>query len=160
MISINGWQVPGYETRVNCGFKLAGEDLSGAGSFLISADNGIKAAVLSVSTKIPFVDESELGKLITLSKELDADGARVVSTVNSSVASAFKVRKVKFDGEVKATEIEDEKAWLVTFKLLEILSKSEREQQQLDQVANNNITAQAVDGHNNVQQQFEKIKEV
>lgn len=156
MISINGWQVPGYETRINCGFKLAGEDLSGAGSFLISADNGIKAAVLSVTTKVPFVDSSELAELITRSKALDESGARIVSTVNSDVATAFKVRKVKFDGEVKATEMEDVKGWSVNFKLLEVLSKSEREQQQLDQTASNNTSPQAADGHNNVQQQFDK----
>jgi len=157
MIYIGDWQVPGYETRVNCGFKLAGEDLSGAGSFLISTDAGVKAAVLSVTTKIPFIESSGLAKLINKSKALDENGARIVSIVNSDVATAFKVRKVKFDGEIKATELEDVKAWSVSFKLLEVISKSEREQQQLDAKANSNTKPQAKDGHNNVQAQFEKV---
>lgn len=157
MISIQGWQVPGYDTKINCGVKLAGEDLSGAGSYLISTDNGVKAAVLSVTTNIPFVDQKELEQLITKAKELDENGARRIYTVNSDVASAYKVRKVKFDGEVKTNESEDVKGWIVTFKLLEVLSKSEREQQQLDNKTNSNINAQVSDGHNNVLAQFEQV---
>lgn len=157
MISINGWQVPGYDTKINCGVKLAGEDLSGAGSYLISTDSGVKAAVLSVTTNIPFVDHKELAQLITKAKDLDENGARKIYTVNSDVASAYKVRKVKFDGEVKTNEAEDVKGWIITFKLLEVLSKSEREQQQLDNKTNSNINAQVNDGHNNVLEQFEKV---
>ena len=154
-ISLDSWQVPGYQTKVNCGFKLAGEDLSGGGSYLVNSDNGVKAAVLSVVTHIPFVDKSELAELVTKSKSLDENGARVIRTVNSDVSEAFKVRKVKFDGQVKAVEDEEVKAWVVTFKLLEVLSKSEREQQQLDGKAVENTQTQAVDGHNSVQQSFD-----
>ena len=156
MISINSWQVPGYNTKINCGVKLAGEDLSGVGSYLISTDNGVKAAVLSVTTHIAFVDHKELAELITKAKDLDENGARKIYTVNSDVASAYKVRKVKFDGEVKTVEAEDVKGWIVTFKLLEVLSKSEREQQQLDNKTNSNTKTQANDGHNNVLEQFEQ----
>jgi len=155
MIALESWQVPGYETRINCGFKLAGEDLSGAGSYLINTDNGVKAAVLSVTTKIPMVEASELATLVSKAKELDENGARKIYTVTSDVATAYKVRKVKFDGEVKSIEIEDAKGWVVSFKLLEVKSKSEREQQQFDQKAASNTTEQATDGHNNVQKQFE-----
>ena len=155
MITLNSWPVPGYEIKIGCGFKLAGEDLSGAGSYLLSADNGVKAAVLSVTTKIPFIEKSDLAQLITRAKQLDEDGARIVSTINCDVAEAFKIRKAKFDGEIKAVEDEEVKAWIVTFKLLEVMSKSEREQQQLDAVAVENSQAQAADGHNSLQQQFE-----
>ena len=158
MISINGWQVPGYETKIKCGFKLIGDDLSGFGSFSLSSDNGVKAAVLSVVTKIPFVDKAELAELVTKAKELDENGARVISTVNCDVAEAFKVRKVKFDGEFNAIEDETLKAWVVNFKLLEVLSKSEREQQQLDGTAQENAQAQSTDGHNSLQQQFEHVE--
>jgi hypothetical protein len=156
MISIDSWQVPGYGTKVNCGIKLAGEDLSGAGSYLVTSDNGVKAAVVSVVTKIPYEDKKQLAQLVTKSKALDSNGARIVRTVNSDVTEAFKVRKVKFDGDVKATEDEEVKAWVVTFKLLEVLSKSEREQQQLDGKALENTNAQAVDGHKSIQQSFDK----
>lgn len=115
MIAIDSWQVPGYETRINCGFKLAGEDLSGAGSYLINTDNGVKAAVLSVTTKILTNDANELATLVSKAKELDDNGARKIYTVSSDIATAYKVRKVKFDGEVKTTEIEDAKGWVVTF---------------------------------------------
>jgi hypothetical protein len=92
---------------------------------------------------------------VTKSKALDDNGARVIYTVNSDVTEAFKVRKVKFDGDVKANDDEEVKGWVVTFKLLEVLSKSEREQQQLDGKAAENTQAQSVDGHNTVQQSFE-----
>ncbi|MCL1123294.1 baseplate complex protein [Shewanella surugensis] len=154
MITLDGWEVPGYETKVKCGFKLAGEDLSGAGSFLINADNGIKAAILTVTTKVPFVDVSKLEELVTKAKALDENGARVPYTINSDVASAFKVRKAKFDGEVLATEEDDVKAWTIAFKLTELLSKSEREQQQLDATAVSNTQSVSSDGHNAVQDKF------
>jgi hypothetical protein len=154
-ISLNGWQVPGYETKVSCGFKLAGEDLSGSGSFIVNSDNGVKASVVRVVTKVPYDEVNKLTELINRSKALDGNGARIILTVNSDITNAFKVRKVKFDGDVKAAEDEKVKAWNVTFSLLEVLSKSEREQQQLDGKAHENINAQAVDGHNNIQQSFE-----
>lgn len=157
MITIGGWQVPGYSTKINCGFKLAGDDLSGYGSFSMSSDNGVKAAVLSVVTHIPFIDKTELAELVTKSKTLDANGARAVMTVNSDVSESFKVRKVKFDGEVKAVEDEEVKAWVVSFKLLEVLSTAERNQQQIDGTAAENTKTQAVDGHNSIQQQFDKV---
>lgn len=156
MISIAGWQVPGYNTKINCGIKLAGEDLSGAGSYLVSTDNGVKAAVLSITTHIAFVDHKDLAQLISKAKDLDENGARKIYTVNSAVASAYKVRKVKFDGEVKTNEAEDVKGWIVTFKLLEVLSKSEREQQQLDKKASNNTSPQSNNGHNDVLAKFEQ----
>lgn len=158
MIALDGWQVPGYETKVRCGFKLAGEDLSGAGSFLITTDNGVKASVLSVTTKVAFIDKDLLTELITKSKQLGKNGERLLHTVNCDIAEVFKVRKVKFDGEIKAVEDEQVKAWNVSFNLLEVLSKSEREQQQIDSNAANNVETQANDGHNSVQEQFENAK--
>lgn len=158
MIALDGWQVPGYETKVRCGFKLAGEDLSGAGSFLITTDNGVKASVLSVTTKVAFIEKDLLAELITKSKQLDENAARVLHTVNCDIAEVFKVRKVKFDGEIKAVEDEQVKAWNVSFNLLEVLSKSEREQQQIDSNAASNVETQANDGHNSVQEQFENAK--
>ncbi|SHO28017.1 Putative uncharacterized protein [Moritella viscosa] len=157
MIALDGWQVPGYETKIKCSFKLAGEDLSGYGSLTLSSDNGVKPAVLSVTTKIPFKDKAELAKLISKAKELDEHGARIIRTVNCDVAESFKVRKTKFDGEMSATEDEEVKAWIVSFNLLEVMSKSEREQLQLDGEASNNTTPQSTDGHNSLQQQFENV---
>ncbi|ATC93518.1 hypothetical protein [Pseudoalteromonas tunicata] len=152
MIAIDGWQVPGFETKVSAGIKLAGDDLSGFGSFALSSDNGVKPAVLSVQTKIPFVDEIELAELITKAKAIDANGARVVYTITNSVATAYKVRKAKFDGEIKATELDELKGWQVSFNLLEVRSVSEREQQQLD--ATTNSTPQATTAHEQIQQKF------
>lgn len=156
-ISIDGWQVPGYDTKISGGVKLAGKDLSGAGSYLITTDDGVKAAVLTVTTNIPFIDYKELAELVTKAKAHDENGARAIYTVSSLVASAYKVRKAKFDGEVKTSEAEDVKGWLVSFKLIEVLSKSEREQQQLDKTASTSATAQTNDGHNDVLEQFENV---
>ncbi|CAM3319862.1 hypothetical protein MOVI109754_23205 [Moritella viscosa] len=77
--------------------------------------------------------------------------------MNCDVAESFKVRKTKFDGEMSATEDEEVKAWIVSFNLLEVMSKSEREQLQLDGEASNNTTPQSTDGHNSLQQQFENV---
>jgi hypothetical protein len=157
-ISINGWQIPGYDTKVSAGVKLAGGDLSGFSSFALSSDNGVKPATLTVKTKIALVDAAELADLIGKAKALDEHGARTEYTINNSVAEAYKIRKAKFDGEVKATELDDVKAWQVVFKLLEVKSVSEREQQHIDKTANSNSTKQANTGHEQVQQQFEQVE--
>jgi hypothetical protein len=156
MITLNGWQVPGYETRINCGIKLPSEDLSGIGSFALSSDNGIKPGVVSVTTKIPFVDAADLAELITRAKQLDVNGARAVLTINSQITEAYKIRKVKFDGDINAAEEEGKKGWQVTFKLLEVLSTAERTQQKLDGTAAENSQTQAVDGHKTLQNAFDK----
>ncbi len=156
MITLNGWQVPGYEMRINCGIKLPSDDLSGFGSFALSGDKGVKPGVVTVNTKIPFVDEGELAELIAQAKSIDENGARTVFTSNSKVTEAYKIRKAKFNGEITATELEDVKAWPVTFQLLQVLSTAERSQQQIDGQAKENSQTQAVDGHTTVQKAFEQ----
>lgn len=158
MIAIDGWQIPGYDTQVNAGVKLAGGDMSGFGSFALSSDNGVKPGILTVKTKIAHADENDLAALITKAKALDENGARVTYTVNNALAEAYKIRKAKFDGEVKATELNEVKGWQVTFKLLEVRSISEREQQQLDTTANQNSQTQSNESHAQIQQQFENIE--
>lgn len=158
MITLDGWKVPGYGTKINAGVKVAGEDLSGYGSFSLSSDNGVKAGVLSVTVKIKHDDAAQLAELIAKAKALDENGARIVRTVNSTIAEAYKIRKVKFDGEISASEDETLKIWTVSFKLVEVKSKSEREQQQIDGLALENSTGQATSGHENIQKQFENVE--
>jgi hypothetical protein len=153
---IDGWKVPGYDIKVNAGVQLAGQDLSGSGSLDLSSDDGVKAGVLTVSTKVSFTQLAQLTTLIDMAKALDENGARLVRTVNSDLAKAYKIRKAKFDGEIKANEDEQLRLWSVSFKLLEVKSKSEREQQQIDGQTSENNNAQATDGHTNIQQQFDK----
>ncbi|MEZ7277214.1 hypothetical protein [Pseudoalteromonas sp. 68 DY56-GL68] len=156
MITLNGWQVPGYEIRINCGIKLPSDDLSGLGSFTLSGDKGVKPGVVTINTKIPFKDHAELAELITQAKATDENGARLQYTINSEITEAYKIRKAKFNDEVKAVELEEVKAWQVTFKLLEVLSTAERNQQQIDGKAKENSQTQAVDGHTTVQAAFEQ----
>ena len=156
MITLNGWQVPGYETRINCGIKLPSDDLSGLGSFTLSNDNGIKPGVVTINTKIAFVDAGQLAELITNAKQVDENGAKTVFTINSKVTEAYKIRKAKFEGEIKTTELEEVKGWQVTFKMREVLSTAERKQQQIDGKAKENSQTQAVDGHATVQNAFEQ----
>lgn len=157
-ISIDGWQVPGFNIKVNADIEMPNQDLSGLGSFTLSSESGVKPCYLSVSTKIPFTKADQLAELITKAKALDENGARIIRTVTSAVATAYKIRKAKFDGHVKTSEDEQLKMWLVTFKLIEVTSKSEREQQQLDGQALENINSQANDGHANIQKQFENVE--
>jgi len=112
MITLDGWQVPGFDTKVNAGVKLAGKDLSGGGSFGLSSDDGVKPGVLTVSTKVPFAKLEQLTELIDRSKALDENGARVIRTVNCDIAKVYKIRKAKFDGDIKSNEDEKLKVWL------------------------------------------------
>ncbi|MBB1338179.1 hypothetical protein [Pseudoalteromonas sp. SR44-2] len=157
-ISLDGWNIPGYETRVNAGIKLAGGDMSGMGSFALISDQGVKPGMLTVSTKIPLNEEGALALLISKAKALDENGARIIYTINNVLAEAYKIRKAKFDGEVKAVELEEKRAWQITFKLIEVQSVSEREQQQLDGTASQNAQSQAVTSNNDVQSKFAAVE--
>lgn len=157
-IALDGWNVPGFETRVNAGIKLAGGDMSGFGSFALSSDQGVKPGTLTVNTKIPFDQESELALLISKAKALDENGARIIYTINNALAQAYKIRKAKFDGELKTTELEDKRGWQVAFKLVEVQSVSEREQQQLDIEANQNAIAQTTASNDDVQNKFNEVE--
>ena len=158
MISIDGWRVPGYETKVSAAVKIKGDDASGFGSFALSLDQGIKASVLTVKTKIPFAEEHELEVLISKAKALDENGARRTYTINSPISAAYKIRRAKFDGDVKATEDEDVRAWLVSFNLLEVRSVSERQQQQLDSKGQRHAAAQSTTGHEKILAQFSEVE--
>lgn len=157
-ISIDGWQVPGFNIKVNADIEMASQDLSGIGSFTLSSDDGVKPCFLSVTTKIPFTKADQLAELVDKAKALDENGARIIRTITSTVAKAYKIRKAKFDGHVKTAEDEQLRLWTVNFKLVEVTSKSEREQQQLDGTAVENVNSQANDGHANIQQQFENVE--
>ncbi|MBB1340073.1 hypothetical protein H5158_00305 [Pseudoalteromonas sp. SR45-6] len=157
-IALDGWNVPGFETRVNAGIKLAGGDMSGFGSFALSSDQGVKPGTLTVNTKVPFDHESDLALLISKAKALDENGARIIYTINNALAQAYKIRKAKFDGEVKATELEDKRGWQVAFKLVEVQSVSEREQQQLDTVANQNAITQTTTSNDDIQNKFNEVE--
>lgn len=157
-LAIDGWNIPGFETRVDASVKLAGGDMSGFGSFALSSDQGVKPGLITVKTKIPMLDESELAALIAKSKALDENAARVVYTITNALAEAYKIRKAKFDGEVKATELEEKRAWQVTFKLVEVQSVSEREQQQLDEQATESAQPQATTSNDDVQNKFNEVE--
>jgi hypothetical protein len=142
---------------VHADVRIDGQDLSGNGSFTLHSDDGVKPCFLSVATKIPFKKSDQLAELVDKAKALDENGARILRTISSDIAKAYKIRKAKFDGHVKATEDEELRVWLVNFRLIEVISKSEREQQQIDGQASENINAQANNGHDNIQQQFENV---
>ncbi|TMS86217.1 hypothetical protein CWB69_20435, partial [Pseudoalteromonas sp. S980] len=112
----------------------------------------------TVNTKIPFNESASLALLISKAKALDENGARIIYTVNNELAAAYKIRKAKFDGEAKATELEDKRAWQVTFKLVEVQSVSEREQQQLDEQATENAQPQASTSNDDVQNKFNEVE--
>lgn len=157
-IALDGWNVPGFETRVNAGVKLAGGDMSGLGSFSLSSDQGVKSGTLTVNTKIPFNESASLALLISKAKALDENGARIIYTVNNELAAAYKIRKAKFDGDISASEIENKKGWQVAFKLVEVQSVSEREQQQLDEQATESAQPQASTSNDDVQNKFNEVE--
>ncbi|MDO6426247.1 hypothetical protein Q4489_04445 [Thalassotalea sp. 1_MG-2023] len=155
MITLDGWQVPGYDIKINCSVKIENQDLSGASSYIINMNKGVKGAVVTVNAKIPFVEKEKLAELINKAKALD-EGASVIYTLNSDITTAYKVRKATFDGEIKTIELEKAKGWQISFKMREVLSKSEREQQILNAKAESNTQPQAENGHSAIQEKFEK----
>ncbi|WP_024607070.1 hypothetical protein, partial [Pseudoalteromonas sp. TAB23] len=113
---------------------------------------------LTVNTKIPFDESASLALLISKAKALDENGARIIYTVNNELAAAYKIRKAKFDGDISASEIENKKGWQVAFKLVEVQSVSEREQQQLDEQATESAEPQASTSNDDVQNKFNEVE--
>ncbi|TMS63829.1 hypothetical protein, partial [Pseudoalteromonas sp. S1731] len=123
----------------------------------LRSDQGVNSCTLTLNTKIPFNESATLALLISNAKALDENGALIIYTVYNELAAAYKIRKAKFDGEAKATELEDKRAWQVTFKLVEVQSVSEREQQQLDEQATENAQPQASTSNDDVQNKFHEV---
>lgn len=127
-IHLNGTKIPGHNQKVSVQLNLAGEDMSGQGSYTPQAETGDKPKEISVSTSIRFVDEADLTRLITLAEAKNASDERMIYNVINTTANAMSIRQVRFQGSVQVREDESLKLWLISFNLIEYRSVSEKKQ--------------------------------
>ena len=157
MIALDDNQVPGHNQKVHSSFDLAGEDLSGAGSFAVESEEGVKPKVLKVTTVIDARNPRDLASIIEWAEAEQSHGERKVYVITNELAQAMKIRKAKFSGLVSVKEHAQLKAWNVSFKLIEVLSVAERRQLQQDEINDKNTTSIAAQGHSDIIANFETV---
>jgi hypothetical protein len=114
---------------VNFEREFKSKDMSGQSSATDHAEQGDKAARLSVSGLIAFQDIDRLKTLEAMSAARDSAGERLVYRIVDDVANAFKIRQVKFTGRFSAAQQVGIMAWQVSFHLQEYGSIAERKEQ-------------------------------
>jgi hypothetical protein len=154
MISLDGEQLPGSDFKINASFDMPSDDSSGTSSYIVKKEKGIKPKTINVSLMLGFNQTEELDKLVKLAESIDDNGIRKIYTIGNDLAKGMKIRQVKFDGRFNVTEENGLKAWAVKFTLSEVKSVAEKQQEQLDETANQTATSSSGDAHLSVEQSF------
>lgn len=108
--------------------EFKSQDMSGQSSSTGDADQGEKAATLDVSGLIAFKDIDQLVLLENMSSAKDENGDRKIYRVVNDLASAFKIRQVKFVGKFSSVQQDNPLAWRVSFTLREYNSIAEQKE--------------------------------
>lgn len=127
-IFLNQVRVPGFNEKVSVQLNLAGEDMSGQGSYTPQAETGDKAKEMSVSCQIRMADAGDLKRLMGLAESQNVSGERTIYNVLNKTANAMGMRQVRFQGSVQVREDESLKLWLISFSLIEYKSSAEKKE--------------------------------
>lgn len=127
-IYLNRVKVPGYDQKVAVQLNLAGEDMSGQGSYTPQAETGDKPKEVSVSLQIKFVDEADLSSLVALAESKNTNDERTIYNILNNTANAMNIRQVRFQGSVNVREDESLQLWSISFSLIEYRSVPEKKQ--------------------------------
>jgi hypothetical protein len=128
MFALDGQTFSIKNLLVNFGREFKSQDMSGQSSSTGDADQGEKAATLDVSGLIAFRDLDQLVLLESMSSAKDENGDRKIYRVVNELATAFKIRQVKFVGKFSSVQQENPLAWRVAFTLRENNSVAEQKE--------------------------------
>ncbi len=125
-IYLNQTRVPGFNEKVSVQLHLAGEDMSGQGSYTPQAETGDKAKEISVSLQIRMVDAADLRRLTAMAEARNSANERMIYQVVNATANAMGIRQVRFQGSVQVREDEALQLWSIGFNLIEYRSAAEK----------------------------------
>lgn len=154
ILSLDDIALPLKSCKISPSLEIRESDTSGQTSSTSSAEQGNKGVALKISGIIPFNDPTTLKNLIELAKKqttttktvtdhgkygLTAGKTKTTKTVvrpayiiACELAKTLKIRQVKFAGNVTADEMQNLRAWSVSFTLREHISANEMlEKQQI-----------------------------
>ena len=127
-IYLNQTKVPGTNVKVSAQLHLAGEDMSGQGSYTPQAETGDKAKEVNVSLQIRMADVGDLRRLMAMAEAKSSASERLVYRIINETANAMGIREVRFQGSVQVREDEGLRLWLVSFSLIEYRSAAEKKE--------------------------------
>jgi hypothetical protein len=138
-IALDGVSLNGKEIKMQITYTISTEDLSGQSSSTADAETGHKAQVIRVRMLIPENTPDDLKAIRQLAGKLDEDGTRHIYTIVNDTAEAMDIRQVKFYGDMAIRQDERLKAWRTTFLLKEHRSIAEKQEQQQDAKAKDEV---------------------
>ncbi len=133
MITLNSTRILGHNLSVRANFKIDTKELSGQTSSSDRSEEGIKPQTLAVSLVIPFNNSADLTRLVELARSTDSTGKLTVYDIVNETAAAMKLRQVTFMDNFSVAEIDGQKAWQVSFSLVEYRSIPEKKEERKPQ---------------------------
>lgn len=122
---ISNFKLQGFNIKVSGSLRLPTTDLSGSTSSTEVAENGVKPKRLAVTLGIRFVESSVLSQLIALAEKRDENGNQLVYDIVDNTAEVMNIKQIRFVDSISIREQEQNKAWSVSFTLLEHKSTAE-----------------------------------
>ncbi|WP_444894904.1 baseplate complex protein [Microbulbifer sp. SSSA005] len=123
---LNDTKIPGYGLTVSVATEFSSESLSGETSSTSSVHKGIKPKIITVSFIIKYIEADSLTSFYRLAESVNDNGELTVYNITSSSANAANIRQVIFSGRIDQREMQDIKAWRISFSLQEYLSTAEK----------------------------------
>lgn len=126
-LHLNQIKIPGHDLKVTISLPLAGEDMSGQGSYTPQAETGNKAKEINVSLYIKHNEADKLQLLTRLAEAVNGAGERMIYNVQHAGANAMNIRQACFQGQFSVRDdYGGHKQWSISFSLIEYRSVSEK----------------------------------
>lgn len=122
---LNNQKIKGSGLKLSATLPIAGSDVSGQSSLAATSETGNKAKIVNVKLNIKYVNHPDLTDLIILAEDKTNKGARETYSIKNDTASALRIRRVRFKGDLNVNEDDSLQLWQVSFKLIEVLSVPE-----------------------------------
>lgn len=156
MIYLDGEQIKGHDIKIAWSFKLPVADLSGASSYGLKSEEGLKPCVISVKLSINKDKPEHLTELNKLVSKVDSNGNRAQYSLVNETADLLNVRTVIFTSKFDVKDDQEYDRWNIEFALLQVRSTAEKTQQRIDAKAAQNTQTQAAPAHDELINAFEQ----
>lgn len=133
---LDEFKVTGKNLKVNAVLRIKSARLNGSTSSTASAHQGYQPKRLTVTVQISHDQPDDLKQIFNAAETLGDNESPKIYTIVDKTANAIGVKQCQFMGDVRVRQKGSQKAWQVSFTLVEHLSVAEKiEQRQPQQTA-------------------------
>jgi len=126
VLALDGESIILKNPAISAEYDLPDEDQSGQSSSTNSSEKGIKPKKLNISGLIEYSTPDRLSRLIELSYQTEAGGAKKLYRIANATANVINLREAVFSGKVSVSPHSTLLAWQISFTLSERKSVPEK----------------------------------